>query len=131
MDKAAVLATNPYAASALRYTGKFDVKYCVQSRQLRKNHPDSHYVSVILQYLKSFTVQYRDIVHCAVSGYCTVDDQCVVPVGEPGDTVSTAVRPHGRSMALKASKLAALDHDFHIHGIIPSLSISSRILFSH
>ena len=108
---------NPYFSSALRYTGRFDVKYCVQSRQLRKNHPDTHYVSVILQYVKDFAVQYQDITQMV-----SVDDKCVVPVGEPGDPISTAVRSHNRSMALKASKLAALDHDFHVHGIIPSVS---------
>lgn len=32
---------NPYATSALRYTGKFKVKYAVQSHQMRKSHPDS------------------------------------------------------------------------------------------
>lgn len=31
----------------------------------------------------------------------------------------TSVRPHNRSLGLRASKLAALDHDFHVQGIIP------------
>ena len=31
---------NPFSASALRHTGRFEVKYCVQARQLRKEHPD-------------------------------------------------------------------------------------------
>ena len=38
---------NSYTNSALRYTGKFDVKFGVQVRQLPKEHPDSHYVSAV------------------------------------------------------------------------------------
>ena len=57
----------------------------------------------------------------------SVDDKCVVPVGEPGDPISTVVHPHNRSLALKALKLAALDHDFHVHGIIPSVSFFVNI----
>ena len=113
---------NPYFSTALHHTGRFDVKYCVQSRQLRKSHPDTHYVSVILQHVKSLAVLYRDITQVV-----SVDDKCVVPVGEPDDPISTAVRSHNRSMVLKASKLAALDHDFHVHGIIPSISFFVNI----
>lgn len=34
--------TNPYIKSAIYFTGKFNVKYMVQSRQLRSRHVDSH-----------------------------------------------------------------------------------------
>lgn len=44
MDQVTVFA--PYTVTALRYTGKFDVKYAVQCRQLRKEHPDAKYVMV-------------------------------------------------------------------------------------
>ena len=44
---------NPFSTSALHHTGRFNVKYCAQMRQLRKHHPDSRYVSVILQYVKA------------------------------------------------------------------------------
>ena len=39
----------PYSAVALRDTGRFDVKYAVKCRQLRKEHPDVNYVAVILR----------------------------------------------------------------------------------
>uniref|UniRef100_U9U2U0 Uncharacterized protein n=1 Tax=Rhizophagus irregularis (strain DAOM 181602 / DAOM 197198 / MUCL 43194) TaxID=747089 RepID=U9U2U0_RHIID len=35
--------TNPIAASAIHYTGRFNVKFQIQTRLLRKEHPDSHY----------------------------------------------------------------------------------------
>ncbi len=43
---------NPYASTALKYTGSFNVRYAVQSRQLRHEHPDSKYVAVVLRYAK-------------------------------------------------------------------------------
>lgn len=57
----------------------------------------------------------------------SVDDKRIVPVGEPGDSISTGVRPHNRSLALTASKLATLDHDFHVHGIVPSVAFYVNI----
>ena len=48
---------NPYTTTSLRYTGRFEVKYAVQARQMRKTHPDCRYVAVILQYMKRFTPQ--------------------------------------------------------------------------
>lgn len=32
---------NPYSSNSLQYTARFDVKFVVQIRQLRKSHPDS------------------------------------------------------------------------------------------
>ena len=45
---------NPYANSALHYTGKFKVKYAVQVHQMRKSYPDSRYVAILLQYANFF-----------------------------------------------------------------------------
>lgn len=42
--------SNQYTMRALKYTGKFRVKFGVQIRQLHKDHQDSHYVSALLQY---------------------------------------------------------------------------------
>lgn len=42
---------NPYSTAALRYTGRFQVKYAVQACQMRRSHPDSKYVAVMLQYV--------------------------------------------------------------------------------
>ena len=53
---------NQYSAVALMYIGRFRVKFGVQVQQLHKDHQDSHYVSALLQYVKSFTVHLRS--HC-------------------------------------------------------------------
>lgn len=44
---------NPFTGKAIRYTGRFKVKCGVQVRQLRKDHPDCHYVSALLQYVEA------------------------------------------------------------------------------
>ena len=83
---------NPYCASALRYTGRFSVKFGVQSCQLRKSHADAHYVNSLLQYVKAFCVKYREF-----TMYVSADDKAIVPIGEPDLPVSTGVRGHHRS----------------------------------
>ena len=53
----------------------------------------------------------------------SVDDKCIVPVGEPSCPVSTGVCGHNRSLVpVNGPQLQALDHDFHLHGIVPSVS---------
>lgn len=52
---------NPYDHSALRHTGRFNVKHKVQIRQHRKDHPDSKYCSMILKYARQFSCLHRDI----------------------------------------------------------------------
>ena len=41
---------NPYSSSSLRHTGQLhvDLKFRVQIQQLRHDHVDSHYISVVL-----------------------------------------------------------------------------------
>ena len=66
---------NPFCSSALRHTGRFDVKFSVQIRQLRKDHPDAKYCSIILKYARNFACLHSDIVT-----YMSVDDKAIVPV---------------------------------------------------
>ena len=44
-------------------------------------------------------------------------------MGEPSCPVSTGVRGHNRSLVnVDGPQLQALDHDFHLHGIVPSVA---------
>lgn len=120
---------NPYARSSLRYTGRFQVKYAVQARQMRKSHPDGRYVAVILRYIKQFTVSFTEY-----TLLLSVDDKAIVPVGEPNNPISTGVRGHHRSLVSADSSapiLSALDHDFHLFGIVPSVALQIDIPESH
>ena len=90
----------------------------MQVRQLRKEHPDSHYVSALLQYVRHFSVAHRLIMTLV-----SVDDKAIIPVGEPHCPVSTGVRGHNRSLVpLNGPRVQALDHDFHVNGIVPSVA---------
>ena len=113
---------NPFGHSALRHTGRFNVKFAVQIRQLRKDHPDAKYCRVILKYARRFTCLHR-----AVTTYMSVDDKAIVPVGEPNLPIAASSRSHNRSLVLSSAQLKALDHDFHIHGIVPSVSFVVNI----
>lgn len=56
--------------------------------------------------------------------YISADDKARIPVGEPGLPVVTGVRDHNRSLVPARNVCAqALDHDFHIHGIVPSVAL--------
>ena len=53
----------------------------------------------------------------------SVDDQCIVPLSEPSCPVSTGVHGHNHSLVpVDGPQLQALDHDFHLHGIVPSVA---------
>ena len=86
---------NPYATTSLQHTGRFDVKYAVQCRQLHREHPDSKYVAVILRYAKEFVVRHSE---CTLM--ISVDDKAIIPVGEPNSPISTGVRGHNRSLCV-------------------------------
>ena len=55
--------------------------------------------------------------------YVSVDDKATIPIGDPSCPLSTGVRGHNRSLvSLSGPQLHALDHDFHVCGIIPSVA---------
>ena len=117
---------NPYSTAALRHTWRINLKFGVQTRQLHHEHVDSKYVSVLLRFFKDFCVQERDIVN-----YISVDDKAIISVGEPGLPVSSSVRGHNRSIVLAdGPSPSALDHDFHVHGIVPSVAFAVKIPIS-
>ena len=114
---------NPFSTSALRYTGRFPVKFGVQIRQMRKSHPDARYVSVLLKYLKGFAV-----LNSQYTSYVSADDKAIIPVGDPTLPVSTGVRGHNRALVpMGGPQLSALDHDFHTCGIVPSAAFFVHI----
>ena len=53
----------------------------------------------------------------------SLDDKAIVPVGEPHCPVSTGVRGHSKSfVTVNGPQNNALDHGFHIHGIVLPVS---------
>lgn len=108
--------SNPYNHSAIKYTGRFEVKYAVQQRQLRGEHEDSKYCAVQFNLLKAFAVRYHEYVH-----FLSEDDKAIIPIGQPGKPVTSVQRRHHSSLTTLTSGLQALDHDFHVCGCVPSV----------
>ena len=110
--------TDLYTSRAIHHTGRFNIKFRIQSRVVRAEHPDSKYAAVQYKYLKHFAVKFKE--HSLM---ICLDDKANVPVGEPGKPQATGVRGHNRSLApVDGPILGALDHDFHLAGIIPSVA---------
>ena len=113
---------NPYLKSAIHYTGKFNLKYSVQQRLLRIQHMDSNYCRQQFSLLKSFAVKWKDF-----SIFQSLDDKAIVPVGNPEQPVSTGVHSHHGAIVANENRVVALDHDFHVAGIVPSVYFAVSI----
>ena len=107
----------PSSYASLQYTGKLNVKYQVQSRQLRKQHADCHYASAIFHYQKVMAVMFRKF-----STFVCMDDKHHCKVGEPGHPVAAVER--GKRVIVNEDKVFAVsDHDFTKFSVIPSVSM--------
>ncbi|CAB4391120.1 unnamed protein product [Rhizophagus irregularis] len=116
--------TNSTTTKAIQYTGRYQVKFKVQGRLLRKKSVDSHYCAALFCYLREFLIQYRQWA-CFISA----DDKHKVPIGE-SVPVSTGVR-NRQSLSTQNNDLNASDHDFTKLSFTPSViffvSIPSNI----
>ncbi|XP_062607328.1 uncharacterized protein LOC134269121 [Saccostrea cucullata] len=114
--------SNAFVRSAVCYTGRFKVKNAVQQRLTRATHPDSSYAFNFFSMLKELAVNLGT--DCAL---ICLDDKSIVPIGELGSPTSTGVRAHNKSLIPEGAKLSALDHDFHIHGAVPSVLLDVEL----
>lgn len=113
---------NPYARQAIQYTGRFQLKFKVQQRLIRKEHVDSKFGTVQYNLMKQFALMWRED---ALMMY--VDDKATVPIGEPEEPLSTGVRGHNKVLVPVDGPLAALDHDWHTAGVVPSVAFIAEI----
>jgi hypothetical protein len=114
---------NVTSLRAIHHTGRFDIKFAVQQRLARAYHPDAKFAAHQLKLLKEFAVKWRNDTNILF-----LDDKAVIPLGEPGRPVGTGVRAHSKSLTTANTQtLLALDHDFHIHGVIPSVCLVGQI----
>lgn len=117
---------NQFQKTALKYSGRFNVKFRVQTRQARVSHPDARFAATMYRYMKNFACRYRQ--HTT---FVCMDDKAIIPVGEPGIPISTGVRGHNKVLTPgEGARLVATDHDFHIAGIVPSVALVSKIPFN-
>ncbi|PKY53552.1 hypothetical protein RhiirA4_547713 [Rhizophagus irregularis] len=105
---------NTTTNAASKYTGRFEIKYKVQSRQLSKFHVDAHYCAALFRYMRLFAIKYRN--------YCSLicaDDKHKVPIGE-GIATSSGVR-NKSSLTPANMELSSSDHDFTKLSLTPSV----------
>lgn len=67
-------------ALAEKFTGLLDVKRCVQSRSLRKEHQDQHFVNAMTRYYLEWIIELRKV-YPGVE-FFGQDDKAKIPVGD-------------------------------------------------
>lgn len=68
-------------------------------------------------------VHYRDARYVAtVFKYFCLDDEAIIPVGEPGIPVDKGVKRHKVLTPDDGPRLVCIDHDLHASCIVPSVS---------
>ncbi|KAK0155231.1 hypothetical protein N1851_002422 [Merluccius polli] len=103
---------NPYTQSALNFTSRFELKYKIQRRQLRASHHDAHFCAALFKLLRLRRYQLRSEIFVVF-----MDDKAKIPVGEPGEPVSTGVR--GRHSIYTCNPMSLVSQ--RVHGTVASL----------
>lgn len=115
MGAPSIFGLNQHLRSSCHYSGKLDIKFMVQSRQLRKSHEDAHYASAIFRYQREMAVKFRN--H---SVFICMDDKHRISIGEPSYPVAAVDRGKkvivGRNQAFMVA-----DHDFTRFSLVPSV----------
>ncbi len=112
---------NPFHKSSERYTGRFDIKFMVQSRQVNADHPDAHYCAALFRYLREFAILYQSYVT-----FVSQDDKHNIKVGEPGLPIAAVDR--GKQVLVATDiPFCVGDHDFTKGKLIPSVNLLCKV----
>jgi hypothetical protein len=104
---------NDTVKKAALLSGRLGVKRAIQTRTLRKEHPDQHWVNCMNLYHFEWIIKLRSLTNGVE--FFGQDDKAKIPVGD-SVAVSTGVRSNDRSSIVSAEEensLTAMDHDFH------------------
>ncbi|EXX66162.1 hypothetical protein RirG_126500 [Rhizophagus irregularis DAOM 197198w] len=107
---------NPATQTASQYTGRFNIKYKIQTRQLSKFHPDAHYCAALFQYMRLFSIKFRKY-----TSFICADDKHKIAIGE-GIATSTGVR-NKKSLVPQNVDLTSSDHDYTKLSLTPSVTL--------
>ncbi|KAL7538123.1 hypothetical protein ACHAXR_008302 [Thalassiosira sp. AJA248-18] len=114
------------SAQSAKFTGRLMAKFAVQTRSLRKEHVDQHWVNAMTRYYLEWIVELKKE-YDGVE-FCGQDDKAKVPVGDEVP-VSTGVRANSRGIISVGyeGRMRAMDHDFHYTNITPSVTLICNI----
>ena len=109
-------------SNTVRYTGRLDVKYQIQQRQLWTAQEDDQYCLALFKMQRAKAVELSEFSH-----FVCFDDKAKVPFGEPDQMMSTGVC-NRLGIAVGGSWLLALDHDQSSKGsLTPSVMLECDI----
>ena len=111
-------------AAAAKFTGRLEAKRAVQTRTLRKEHIDQHWVNAMTRYYLDWMVELKKT-YDGVE-FFGQDDKAKIAVGDKV-AVSTGVRANNKGIVAVGEVLPALDHDFHVANIICSSTLRCNI----
>ena len=110
-----------YLATALNYTGRFNVRFMVQQRNIRKFSVDAHYCNALFKYSKELAIRF--------SNYClfvSTNDKCKIKIGEPNFPVAAVARGK-RVLVAKNQVFQVADHDLSSVTLIPTVGLMHEI----
>eukprot|EP00957_Ditylum_brightwellii_P209268 15361043-Ditylum_brightwellii.AAC.1 len=117
---------NAYYEAVEKFTDLLWVKHTVQSRTPRKEHMDQSWLSAFTRYYHEFLIELRKV----YPGVKMVgqDDKAKVPLG---DKVHVSIGAHPNNTDIVSVNdihgLRELDHEFHLGGMIPSVTLQCTI----
>lgn len=118
------VSTNKASA---KFTGALEAQRAVQTRKLRKEHMDQHWVNNITKYYMEWIVEIHNK-HEGVVEFFGQDDKEMIPCGD-AIPISTGVRANNKGiLSIKDKKgLKAMDYDFHYANTIPSVTLRCNL----
>ena len=131
------MPSKPTSKVAARFSARFKVIRKVQTRCLRKEHEDAHFVMGLMKYCKEDLVAIMHLAKQLKMPSTTVaavgqDDKANIPYGLPGTPISATARGHaggGRHgvLAPEGAHPVAADHDIHKGGsLTTSVTLSMK-----
>ena len=126
---------HPKRLTAGCFSARYKIVRKVQTRCLRKEHEDGHWVATLAKYNKIRLVRVRDALAEIGAAHSVVrlglDDQKQMPVGLPGLPVNSGARPHGPVAAPVDQQLDAADHDSTRQGTVANSLIFDQDIPEH
>jgi hypothetical protein len=114
----------------MNYTGALNIKHKVQSRTLRANYPDSHYVACFFKMMKRLGVVAAQVIQKYTEDdedpvpvvLYSMDDKANINVEEPHLAVGFGGRGRRSIMSTDVTSISG-DHDFKIVSLTPSVTL--------
>ena len=112
---------NSCMATAMNYTGQFNVCFMVQQRNVRKFSPDDHCCNALFKYAKKLAIKFSELCE-----FISINDKCKIKVGEPIFPVAAVARGK-QVLASKEQVFQVADHDMSSIMLIPTVGLSHDI----